>query len=169
MIKVAYPGSFDPITNGHLDVIEQASLLFDRVVILIMKNDSKKEGRFSAEERKEMILKILDSDEYAHLKSKVQVEIEYNKEATAVATAQKYGCISLIRGIRSITDYEYELQMVFSNRHMSQNQINTIFLVPQVKNQYISSSTIKQMYDYKSDISNFVPKEVVKCLEEKNK
>lgn len=158
-MKIAiYPGSFDPITNGHIDVIERATKIFDKVYVVIAIN-SKKNTLFSESERLEMAKESL-----SHLNSVVVefhsgliVDYAISKEAQAI-----------IRGLRSVTDFEYELQIALMNRKM-QSSLQTVFLMPHEKYTYLNSSIIREISKYKQDVSDFVPPIVVKMLEEKFK
>jgi pantetheine-phosphate adenylyltransferase len=154
--KAIYAGTFDPITNGHVDVIERACDLFDKIYVVIAVN-SKKVTLFSENERKEMIISALQ-----HLKNvevlihhKLTVEIAIEKEA-----------IALVRGIRAVSDFEYEFQIALMNRKITPN-IHTVFLTPHEKYTYLNSSIIREMAKYGQDVSEFVPSVVSKALSEK--
>lgn len=152
-MKVMYPGSFDPITIGHIDLIERCSIMFDEVVVAIMKND-KKQGTFSMEERLEMAktcVKHLDN-----------VEVVVGHGLT-VDFALEQGCNTLVRGIRAVMDYETELQQATANRTL-QPSVETLFLVASPKYSYISSSLAREVANYKGDLSDFVPENVEKAL-----
>ncbi|MBR2825331.1 MAG: pantetheine-phosphate adenylyltransferase [Solobacterium sp.] len=154
-MKACYPGTFDPITKGHLDVIERASKLFDELVILIMKNP-RKVCSFSEEERKELIEKSLEEINVHN----VSVEIG---SGLTVKYAKKIGATALIRGIRAVTDYEYELQQATANLMLDEN-IETIFLIAKPEYSFLSSTTVKEIAMNGGDISKFVPEPVVEVV-----
>lgn len=146
MTKAMYPGSFDPITEGHLDIIKRASGMFDEVIIAIMKNPKKK-ATFTEEERKAMIEKCT-----ADLKN-VKVVIGHG---LTVRLAKEMGCVALIRGIRAVADYEYELQQATANM-MLDSTIETVFLVARPEYSFLSSSVAKEIAYYNGDITGFIP------------
>ena len=152
-MKVMYPGSFDPITIGHIDLIERCSAMFDEVVVAIMRND-KKQGTFSMEERLEMA-----KTSVSHLDN---VEVVIGQGLT-VDFALEQGCNTLVRGIRAVMDYETELQQATANRTL-QPEVETLFLVASPKYSYISSSLARELANYKGDLSDFVPENVEKAL-----
>ncbi len=156
-MKIAiYPGTFDPITNGHIDVIERASQLFEKLIVLIAIN-SKKVNLFNEEERLLMVKSSL-----AHL-SNIEVELH---NGLIVDFAQNNDANVLIRGIRSATDFEYELQIALMNRKMN-NELQTLFFTPHEKYLYLNSSIIRELASYDRDVSDFVPEIVQKMLKEK--
>ncbi len=157
MIAV-YPGSFDPITYGHLDIIERAAALYDKLVILIMRNDDKN-GTFSFEERKAMI-----EETVSHLDN---VVCEIGSGLT-IDVASKLDARVLIRGIRAVSDYEYEMQLATANMTLN-NQIETVFLLAKPEYSFLSSSTAKAIAKNNGDLSCFVPKSVATKLMEKYK
>ena len=119
MTKVLYPGSFDPITKGHMNIIEQASNLFDEVVIAVMQNHSKKSSLFTLEERLEMIRKL-----YQNMNN-IKV---ISARGAAVDVALLNECKAIIRGLRSLSDYDYEVQLQQINKEISSNEVNTVCL-----------------------------------------
>lgn len=151
-----YPGTFDPITNGHIDVIERASSIFDSVVVVIAKNP-KKEALFAESERLEMV-----KDAVKHLPN-VKVEIT---DTLTVDFAKKVGAIAIIRGIRAVSDFDYEFQIGLMNRKLCP-ELTTIFLMPNEKYTYLNSSIIRELSRYGADVSDFVPPLVAKKLREK--
>lgn len=151
-----YPGTFDPITNGHIDVIERASSIFDSVVVVIAKNP-KKEALFTESERFEM---VKDSVKYL---PNVKVEIT---DTLIVDFAKKVGAIAIIRGIRAVSDFDYEFQIGLMNRKLCP-ELTTIFLMPNEKYTYLNSSIIRELSRYGADVSDFVPPLVAKKLREK--
>jgi len=152
-----YPGSFDPITNGHLDVISRASKLFDKVIIAISKTSSSKKYLFSDDER----LKLLT--ENTNDLNNVQPVIF---DGLLVDYAQKMDINVIIRGLRAFSDFESEFQMSLMNRKLNA-EIDTIFLMPHEKYTHISSSIIKEVFSLKGDISDYVPNSVLLALQNK--
>ena len=146
MTTAVYPGSFDPVTNGHLDVITRGANLFDRVIVGVLHN-SAKSPLFSAEER----VKILE-EATADLKN---VEI-VSFSGLSVEFARKCNAKVIIRGLRAITDFEYELQMAQTNRVLAPD-IDTMFLTTSLEYAYLSSTTVKEVAAFGGDISKFVP------------
>ncbi len=155
-MKVMYPGSFDPITIGHLDLIERSSKLFDEVLVAIMKNDQK-QGTFSMDERLKMAQEAV-----SHLDN---VEVKVGSGLT-IDFAREEGCSTLIRGIRAVMDYETELQQATANRTLAPD-LETIFLIASPEYSYVSSSLARELAHYEADLSHFVPKNVEKALKEK--
>ncbi len=150
MIKAMYPGSFDPITKGHLDIIKRASTMYDEVIIAVLTN-SKKKASFTVEERLTMIKKC------THNLNNVTV---ITGNALTVNLASDLGCKVLIRGIRAVVDYEYELQQATTNM-MLNSEIETVFLVARPEYSFLSSSVAKEIASYNGDITNFIPQEII--------
>ena len=140
------PGSFDPITMGHLDIITRAAAMFDQLIVVVMNND-KKHYTFSPSERKEMIEKCV-----ANL-SNVQVDIDDGLLANYAAN--KNAC-AIIKGLRAMSDFEYEFQMALTNKKLNPN-VETLFLTTSAENMYLSSSMVKQIASMGGDIADFVP------------
>lgn len=156
-MKIAiYPGSFDPVTKGHLDIIERSSKMVDELIVSVLNNKSKS-PLFSVEERVNMLKEVT--------KNLPNVKIDYFS-GLLVDYATKTKASIIIRGLRAVTDFEYELQMSQTNRIMNHN-IDTIFLTTSLEYAYLSSSTVKQVAMCDGDVSNFVPDYVVKKIEEK--
>ena len=152
--KIAlYPGSFDPITNGHLDVLERASRMFDVVVIAVLNHPSKK-AYLTVEERDKLIKEDTANIPNVRVDSFNGLTVEY---------AKKLGAKFLIRGLRTITDFEYEIQLCQTN-HVIAPDIDTVFLSTKPEHNFISSSMVKELSNLKTDISKFVPENVVKYL-----
>lgn len=161
MTKVLYPGSFDPITKGHMNIIEQASKLFDEVVIAVMQNSMKKESFFNLEERVEIIKELY------HDMNNIKVVLG---SGASVDTAIAHDCKAIIRGLRSLSDYDYEVQLQQINKDISNNQVNTICLFADKEYQFISSSVVKEVFELDKDISKYVvPLVEEKMLMKKNK
>lgn len=158
-MKIAiYPGSFDPVTNGHLDIIQRASSLFDHVIVAVSIN-SKKHPLFSLEERKEMLTEVTSHHKNVSIDSFEGLTVEY--------TVQK-GAQVIIRGLRAVSDFENEFQMSLTNKKL-QPTIETVFLMARTTWLYLSSSTVKEVSHYGANISDFVPKFVEERLREKSK
>ena len=155
-MKVMYPGSFDPITIGHVDLIERCSSMFDEVIVAVMGNDDKN-STFTFAERKAMI-----ESATAHLKN---VSVAVGTGLT-VDFAVEHECQILVRGIRAVMDYEYELQHATANRVLNE-KIETLFLVASPKYSYISSSVARTIASYNGDLSSFVSSEVAAQLKER--
>lgn len=151
-----YPGTFDPITNGHIDVIERALSLFDKVVVAIARNP-RKECLFSEEERLFLI-----NESLKNLKS---VELEIVSSLT-VEYARQIGASAIIRGIRAVSDFEYEFQIALMNRKLCP-EVTTIFLMPNEKYTYLNSSIIRELARYGASVEEFVPPIVSEKLKEK--
>ena len=152
-MKIAiYPGSFDPITNGHLDILNRALKIFDKVIVLIAVNPSKT-SRFSAEERKAMIDEAVND-------SNVQVDIW---DGLTVRYAKEHGATHLIRGLRAVTDFEYEFQLASAN-DFADSSIDSVFLMSKGEKSFINSSSIMELYKKGVDVSTLVPPSVIKRL-----
>ena len=141
-----YPGSFDPITNGHLDLIQRGSRMFDRLVVSILRNDAK-QALFSVEERTEMLREVL------HVYPNVAVDAF---DGLLVDHAAAHKATVLLRGIRAISDYEYELQMALMNRRLSPD-IETVFMMANEAYSFISSRLVKEVFSLGGSISGLVP------------
>ncbi|MGK0550557.1 pantetheine-phosphate adenylyltransferase [Enterococcus faecalis] len=158
MKKIAlFPGSFDPLTNGHLNLIERSSVLFDQVIVGIFVN-SNKQPLFSPQERLE-ILKAAT----AHIPN---VKVILQATELTVTSAKKLGATSLIRGIRNVKDFEYEKDIATMNRHL-QGDIETVFLMADDKFTHISSSLLKEVLQFGGDVTAYLPPVVCQKLEEK--
>ncbi|MGI6079907.1 MAG: pantetheine-phosphate adenylyltransferase [Candidatus Avilachnospira sp.] len=158
MTKAIYPGSFDPITNGHTDIIERSAGMVDHLIIAVLKNNAKS-PLFTVDERIEMIKKVT-----SHLKN-VSVE---TFDGLLIDFAKKSGASVIVRGLRAVTDFEYELQMAQTNRVLAPS-VDTIFLTTNLKYSYLSSSIVKEIAGYGGDISEFVSPYVEKMMKEKLK
>jgi len=147
MSKVLYPGSFDPITKGHMNIVNQASDLFDEVVIAILVNPSKKLSMFSIDERLEIIKEIFKDND------KIKV---VSGTGAAVDIALLNECKAIIRGLRGLSDYDYEVQLAQINKDISNNKVNTICLFADKEYQFISSSMVKEVFNLGKDIDKYV-------------
>ncbi len=154
-----YPGSFDPITLGHLDIIVRASGLVDKLVIGVLKNNAKK-PLFTAEERVELIERVIR--ENTELKS---VEV-VSFEGLSIEFARQQKASIIVRGLRAITDFEYELQIAQTN-HRLDAKVDTVFFTTSVEYSYLSSSVVKEIASYGGDIHGFVPECVVSSVYDK--
>ncbi|MBK7104383.1 MAG: pantetheine-phosphate adenylyltransferase [Ignavibacteriae bacterium] len=154
---VIYPGTFDPVTNGHIDVIKRAIDLFDKVVVTVARNPIKS-PMFTVEERLVMLKESLK--EFKN----VQVD---SFEGLVVDHAKEVGAIGIIRGLRAISDFEYEFQMALMNRKLDEN-LRTVFLMPHEKYTYLNSTIVRNLAQFNSDISDFVPPIVSKMLQNKS-
>ena len=153
MKTIVYPGTFDPITNGHIDLVERASKLFGKVVIGIASN-RQKSPLFSIEERIELAVECLK-----HIPN---VEI-YGFDSLLVDFVEQCNADAIMRGLRAVSDFEYEFQMANMNRALSP-EIESIFLTPSEKFSYISSSLVREISSLKGDVSQFVPANVAEAL-----
>lgn len=147
MTRVLYPGSFDPITKGHMNVIKQASDLFDEVIVAVLQNSSKKTGLFSIEERLEIIKELY--------KEVNNIKVVSGSGA-AVDIAMLYKCRAIVRGLRGLSDYDYEVSLNYINKDISNGEVNTICLFADIDYQFISSSVVKEVFNLDKDISNYV-------------
>ena len=148
-----YPGSFDPITNGHLDILSRALKAFDKVIVLVAVNPNKK-SRFSYEERMEMIKEAT--------KDMGNVVVDYSSGLT-VQYAKEHGATHLIRGLRAVTDFEYEFQLAAANQFADAN-IDSVFFMSRGETADITSSMIMELNNNGVDVSHLVPKAVLKRL-----
>ena len=155
-MKAIYPGSFDPITYGHFDIIDRASKIFDELVIAIMAN-SEKSGMFTFEERKKMCEEVV--------KDYPNVSVVVGHGMT-VDFAREVGANVLIRGIRAVSDYEYEMQLATANMLIAED-IHTVFLMARPEFSFLSSSTAKEIAKYHGPLEAFVPPIVQEKMEEK--
>ena len=156
MISAMYPGSFDPVTFGHLDIIRRAASMWDHLYVAVLNNTSKT-PLFTVEERVEMIRDSLKDLTNVTVCSFTGLTIDFAKEL---------GAHVIVRGLRAVTDFEYELQMAQTNRKMAPD-IDTVFLCTSLEYAYLSSSITKEVASFDGDISAFVPEEVAKKIKEK--
>ena len=156
MSIAVYPGSFDPVTFGHLDIIERSAALVDELIVAVLVNRAKT-PLFSAEERVKMLMEVTENIPNVRIDTFTGLSVDFVKECNA-----KF----IVRGLRAITDFEYELQMAQTNRIMAPG-IDTIFLTTNLEYAYLSSTTVKEVAFYHGDISHFVPKLVADKIFEK--
>lgn len=150
MKTVICPGSFDPVTNGHLDIIERSARLFDKVIVVVMKNPSKSNFCFTPEERAELIKRCIGDIK--------NVEVDIYGGLLAEYARQK-GAVAVVKGLRALSDFEYEFQQAQINKKLN-SELETIFINTRMENMYLSSSTVKQVCELGGDISDFVPEEI---------
>lgn len=148
-VVAIYPGSFDPITNGHLDLIERGSAFFDRLIVSILRNDEK-EALFSVEERMEMLSEVVGGFANVEIGSFDGLLVDY---------AAQSGASVILRGIRAVSDYEYELQMALMNRRL-RPEIETVFLMAGEAHSFVSSRLVKEVIRLRGNISGLVPPSV---------
>ena len=150
-MKIAIcPGSFDPVTLGHLDIIERAAELFDEVIVLVMSNKSKKTSLFTIEERIDLLKRTVHSE---------NVKID-TYDGLLVNYAEQKGAVAIVKGLRAMSDFEYEFQQALTNKSLYP-KVETIFLTSEGKNMFLSSSMVKEVCTLGGDISSFVPKEII--------
>lgn len=145
-----YPGSFDPVTLGHLNIIKRASACFDKLIVCVMVN-SKKTGMFTQEERVDQLRRATERFP--------NVEVDSSDELLA-AYAKRRGAHVLVKGLRAVSDYEYEVQMALVNRKLNPN-LETMFMASSEKYTYLSSTIVKEMARYGADLAEFIPREIV--------
>jgi pantetheine-phosphate adenylyltransferase len=157
-VKIAvYPGSFDPVTYGHIDVLERALELFDRVIITVARNAAK-HTLFSEEQRVSLL-----RESVAQYGDRVNVDAF---DGLIVEYARAHGAVALLRGLRAVSDFEYEFQMALMNRKLAID-VETVFLMPNERYTYLNSSIIRELARLRTDVSEFVPGHVARALAEK--
>ena len=154
MLTGIYPGSFDPVTLGHLDIINRASRLFDKVIVLVSFNPGKSSASFSVEERMDMIRTVTK-----HLNN---VEIDCNNGLLA-DYLKKTGAAAIVKGLRAVSDFEYEFQMALANKKLY-DEAETVFLTTSSENMYLSSSVVKEIASLGGNISGLVPPEILEAI-----
>lgn len=158
MKTVVCPGSFDPVTNGHLDIIERAAALFDKVIVVVMVNAAKT-PLFTTEQRVDMLRRST-----AHLGN---VVVDSHDGLLAVY-AREQGATVIVKGLRALSDFEYEFQMALTNRQLNE-ELETVFLTATDDKMYLSSSLVKQVAAYGEDVSKFVPACILQDITEKSR
>jgi pantetheine-phosphate adenylyltransferase len=157
-MKIAiYPGTFDPVTNGHLDILERALKLFDRVIITVARNTTKNPF-FTEEERIMLLRQVTKRYKNVEVDSFRGLLVDYVRQKKAIA---------VVRGLRAMTDFEYELQMALMNRKLDE-KMETVFLMPTEKYTYLSSNVVREIARLGGDVNKFVPPIVLKALRQKN-
>ena len=144
------PGSFDPVTIGHMDIIKRAAKMFDQVIVVVMSNHNKSNGCFSIDERVDLLRKANNEIKNVSIDSYDGLLAEYCKLKNATA---------VVKGLRAMSDFEYEFQMALTNRKLNP-EIETVFLTTSAENMYLSSSMVKQIGSMGGDIKDFIPKEI---------
>ncbi len=157
MIRAIYPGSFDPVTYGHLDVIKRAAKMFDEITVCVLDNKAKT-PLFSADERVKMLQDVTSDMPNVRVDSFSGLLIDY---------AARTGAHVSIRGLRAVTDFEYELQIAQTNKQLSHGSLDTVFLATSHEYSYLSSSAVKEIATFGGDISECVPDHIRKLVEEK--
>jgi len=150
-----YPGSFDPVTNGHLDIITRAAALFDKLVVAVLVNSSKKPF-FTIEERVALLKQTIPQVEGC------QIEV-MSFDGLLAEFASKVGACTIVKGLRAVSDFEYEFQMALANRKLNPN-VDTTFLMTSNENMYLSSSLVREIGRLGGDLSSFVPPAVEKAV-----
>jgi pantetheine-phosphate adenylyltransferase len=158
IVKAIYPGSFDPLTNGHLDLIDRAAKIFDHLVVAILRNSSKN-PLFTVEERVAMLTEGTAEFENVSVSTFDGLLVDFAREQRAHA---------VVRGIRAISDYEYEFQMALMNRRLSP-EVETIFLMPDAKYSFVSSRLVKNVFQLGGSVDGLVPKFVIERLKDKGR
>ncbi|SEP72362.1 Phosphopantetheine adenylyltransferase [Lachnospiraceae bacterium RM5] len=153
-----YPGSFDPVTKGHIDMIERAAKLFDVLYVAVLNNNSKS-PLFSFNERVKMLEEITRDIPNVKVDSFEGLLVDY---------ADKVGACTIVRGLRAVTDFEYEISMAQTNRTLN-GKIDTVFLTTSPEYAYLSSSTVREVAMYGGDFRQFVPESVARCIDSKLK
>ena len=148
-----YPGTFDPVTNGHMDIIKRACKIFDKIIVAVADNKDKK-TMFDLKKRVEMMKKATAKFDKIEVKSFNSLLVEFAKKENANI---------IIRGLRAVSDFEYELQMGYANKSLY-SEIDTIYLMPNLNNAFISSSVVRSILKYNGDVSHLVPKEIIEDL-----
>ena len=162
MRRAIYPGSFDPVTNGHLDIIQRGCKLFDEIIVAILVNPEKTPF-FSVEERREILTEVLKDIEQGGCKVVVE-----SFEGLLVQYAAERDAHAIVRGIRAVADYEYELRMALMNRRLEPN-LETVFMMPAEAYSYVSSRLVKEVFQLGGKLDGLVPALVEKRMREKSK
>jgi len=151
MRVAVYPGSFDPVTNGHLDIIHRAARIYDRLIVGVLNNPEKKHPMFSVDERIEMLRQVTEDTDNVEVKS---------FEGLLVDFAKANGAEVIVKGLRTVADFEYEFQMALLNKALDQ-ECETVFMMTDTKYSYISSSMVKELAGFRGDIAGLVPECIV--------
>jgi pantetheine-phosphate adenylyltransferase len=151
--RAVYPGSFDPVTNGHIDLIQRSAALFDIVIVAVLSN-TEKSPLFTVEERVEMLQEAIKDLKNVSVTSFAGLLVDF---------VEQIGASVIVRGIRAVSDYEYELQMALMNRRLS-NRVETVFMLPAESYSFLSSKLVKEIAQHGGSIQEFVPPDVEKRL-----
>lgn len=157
MRRAIYPGSFDPVTLGHLNIIKRAAAMFDELIVCVSVNSSKSSGLFSPEERVELIRKVTED--------LPNVRVDCSRELVA-EYARRHRVKVLVKGLRAVSDYENEIQLAMVNAKLY-SKLDTVFLYTSPKYAYLSSTVVKEMARYGADLSDFVPRQIIGDVEQK--
>lgn len=157
MKRAIYPGSFDPVTLGHLNIIKRAAAIFDELVVLVCVNSSKNSGMFTPEERLELIAKVTEGI------PNVRVDV---CDGLVADYARKHRARVLVKGLRAVSDYESEIQLAMVNAKLY-SKLDTVFLHSSPKYAYLSSTVVKEMARYGADLTDFVPRQIIADVEAK--
>ena len=152
-----FPASFDPLTNGHLDLIRRTRKVFDEVVVAVARNVDKRGGTFGVEERVEMLHAVLDGDPGVRIETFDGLLVHY---------ARRIGATAVIRGLRAMSDFEYEFEMALMNKHLD-SEIQVLFMMSSQEYLYVSSTRLKELVSFGVDVKDFVPELVSRRLREK--
>ncbi|MBX3462528.1 MAG: pantetheine-phosphate adenylyltransferase [Planctomycetes bacterium] len=156
MVSALYPGSFDPVTRGHIDLVERALPLFDHLTVAVAVNSSKA-PTFAAEERVAMLREVMPADPRLSVTTFRGLVVDF---------CRSQGIGAVLRGVRTVSDFEYEYQMALTNRHLAPG-IETVFVMPSVQYSYVSSSLIREIVRNGGDVSSFLPPPVERRLRER--
>lgn len=156
MLKAVYPGSFDPVTNGHIDIMERCSCFVDKLVVAVLDNPAKA-SLFTVEERVNMLKEVTKDLPNVEVKSFYGLLVDFCKQVDAKL---------VIRGLRAVTDFEYEFKMALGNKKLA-DDIETIFISSSTNNMFISSSSIKEIAMFGGSVEDMVPEYIKNCLDEK--
>ena len=158
MKTAIYPGSFDPVTLGHLNIIKRAAACFDKLIVCVMVNANKRgTGMFTPEERVDMLRRVTEKIP--------NVEVDFSDELLAAYARRKRARV-LVKGLRAVSDYESEIQMAMLNTKLN-SRLDTVFLYTSPKYAYLSSTVVKEMARYGADLSDFVPRQIIADVEKK--
>jgi pantetheine-phosphate adenylyltransferase len=151
--KAIYPGTFDPVTNGHLDIIKRACKMFDKIIVAVADNKDKN-TMFNLKTRVNLMKKATKDFDKIEVQSFDCLLVDFAKEKE---------CKVIIRGLRAVSDFEYELQMGYANKSLD-SEIDTIYLMPNLENAFISSSVVRSILKYGGDVTHLIPKEIIKDI-----
>lgn len=157
MRTAVYPGSFDPITNGHLDIIRRACKIYDKVIVGVLNNPNKKMPMFSVDERIELIKSVTEDIANVEVDSFTGLLVDFAKANDAQV---------IVKGLRTVADFEYELQMALLNKALNP-EYETVFLMTDTKYSYISSSMVKELAGFKGDLTGLVPEKIIDKIKKK--
>lgn len=159
MRRAIYPGSFDPVTLGHLNIIKRAVAIFDELIVLVCVNSSKSSGMFSPQERVDLIRKVTENLPNVKVDCCCELVADY---------AKRHRARVLVKGLRAVSDYESEIQLAMVNAKLY-SKLDTVFLHSSPKYAYLSSTVVKEMARYGADLSDFVPRQIIPDVEAKAK